>query len=104
MRVRGAIDLTRLVARIRILPAEAESDLDSIVHVLKTGAPRGVEMLAHAKEPIAYGLHAIVADIALEDEAGQMDRLEEFVRSVNGVGEIDVFSMSRQSVKMKSNM
>jgi elongation factor 1-beta len=96
--------MTRLVARIRILPAEAESDLDSIIHELKTKAPEGIEMIAHVKEPIAFGLHAIIADLVVEDEAGQMDRLEEFVKSVRGVGEIDVLNMSRQSVKMKSSM
>ena len=96
--------MTRLVARIRILPAEAESDLDSIIHTLKTKAPEGVQMIAHVKEPIAFGLQAIVADLVLEDEAGQMDRLEEFVRSIRGVGQIDVVSMSRQSVNMKSSM
>ena len=94
--------MTRLVARVKILPAEAESDLESIIHALKTKAPEGVKMLAHAKEPIAFGLQAIIADLVLEDEAGQMDRLEEFVKSIHGVGEIDVLSMSRQSVKMKS--
>ncbi len=94
--------MTRLVARVRILPAEAESDLDSIIRILKTKAPEGVQMLAHVKEPIAFGLQAILADMVVEDDAGQMDRLEEFVKSVQGVGEIDVLSMSRQSVKIKS--
>ena len=96
--------MTRLVARIRILPAEAESDLESIIETLKTKAPDGIQMFAHLKEPIAFGLHAIIADMVVEDDAGQMDRLEEFVKSVQGVGEIDVLSMSRQSVKMKSSM
>ena len=95
--------MTRLVARVKILPAEAESDLDPIIQVLKTKAPEGVEMIAHAKEPIAFGLEAIIADLVVEDEAGQMDRIEEFVKSIEGVGEIDVLSISRQSVKMKSS-
>ena len=95
--------MTRLVVRMRILPAEAESDLDSIIRILKTETPEGVQMIAHAKEPVAFGLEAILTDLVLEDEAGQMDRLEEFVRSIQGVGQIDVLSMSRQSVKMKSS-
>jgi elongation factor 1-beta len=95
--------MTRLVARVKILPADAESDLDPIIQVLKTNAPEGVEMIAHAKEPIAFGLEAIIADLVVEDEAGQMDRIEAFVKSIHGVGEIDVLSISRQSVKMKSS-
>ncbi len=45
--------MTRLVARIRILPAEADSDLEDVVQRLKTVIPDGIQMMAHAKEPIA---------------------------------------------------
>ena len=94
--------MTRLVARIRILPAEADSDLEDIVHRLKTVIPDGFELMAHAKEPIAFGVEAIVGDFLMEDEAGEMDRLEQFIKKTDGVGEIDVISISRQSVKIKS--
>jgi elongation factor 1-beta len=94
--------MTRLVARIRILPAEAESDLEDIVKRLKTVIPNSFQMMAHAKEPIAFGLEAIVGDFLMEDEAGQMDRLEQFIKNTEGVGEIDVINISRQAVKIKS--
>jgi elongation factor 1-beta len=38
----------------------------------------------------------------MEDQAGQMDKLEELIKNTEGVGEIDVINISRQSVKMKS--
>jgi elongation factor 1-beta len=94
--------MTRLVARIRIFPAEADSDLENVVLRLKNVIPDDIQMLAHAKEPIAFGLEAIVGDFLMEDEAGQMDRLEELIKKTDGVGEIDVMNISRQSVKMKS--
>jgi elongation factor 1-beta len=94
--------MTRLVARIRILPAEADSDLDDVVQRLKTVTTDDIQMMAHAKEPIAFGLEAIVGDFLMEDQAGQMDRLEELIKNTVGVGEIDVINISRQSVKMKS--
>jgi len=96
------VDMTRLVARIRILPAEADSDLEDIVQGLKSVIPIGFQMMAHAKEPIAFGLEAIVGDFLMEDEAGQMDRLEQFIKNTKGVGEIDVINVSRQSVRIKS--
>jgi elongation factor 1-beta len=94
--------MASLVARIRILPAEADSDLENIVQRLKTVIPDGFQMMAHAKEPIAFGVEAIVGDFILEDEAGQMDRLEYFIKNTEGVGELDVINISRQSVKIKS--
>jgi len=93
--------MARLVARIRILPAEAESNLDSVVLSIKSSMPEGMEMKGHAMEPIAFGLEAIVGDFLLDDAEGQMDRLEESIKSVEGVGEIEVTNVSRQSVKMK---
>jgi elongation factor 1-beta len=93
--------MARLVARIRILPAEAESNLDSVVQSIKSSIPQGMEMKGHALEPIAFGLKAIVGDFLLEDAEGQMDKLEDMIKNVEGVGEIEVMNISRQSVKIK---
>jgi elongation factor 1-beta len=93
--------MARLVARIRILPAEAESNLESVVGSIRGSMPAGMEMKGHAMEPIAFGLKALVGDFLLDDAEGQMDKLEESIRAVEGVGEIEVMNISRQSVSMK---
>ncbi|MCI0563799.1 MAG: elongation factor 1-beta [Nitrososphaera sp.] len=93
--------MARLVARIRILPEEAESNLDSVLQLIKTSMPEGMELKGHAMEPIAFGLNAIVGDFLLNDAEGQMDKLEDSIKSVKGVGEIEVMNISRQSVSMK---
>jgi elongation factor 1-beta len=93
--------MARLVARIRILPAEAESNLENVTELIKKSIPQGMEMKSSSMEPIAFGLEAIVGDFLLDDAEGQMDKLEESIKSVQGVGEIEVTNISRQSVKMK---
>lgn len=93
--------MARLIARIRIMPAEAESNLDEVLQSIKKGIPSDMEMKGHAIEPIAFGLKAIVGDFLLDDAEGQMDKLEESIKNTEGVGEIDVMNVSRQSVKMK---
>lgn len=92
--------MARLIARIKILPAESETNLDSVVESLKKSVPEGMEIKAHAKEPIAFGLYAIVGDFMLDDAEGQMDKLEDAIKGVAGVGEIEVMNISRASVKM----
>jgi elongation factor 1-beta len=93
--------MARLVVRIRILPAEPLSDLDEVVRLLKTEFPVGIHLKAHAKEPIAFGLQAIVGDFLIEDEEGQMDRLEDSIKNTRGVGQIEVMNISRQSVSIR---
>jgi elongation factor 1-beta len=93
--------MARLVARIRILPADAESNPDEVVELLKTSMPQGMELKNSSIEPIAFGLKAILGDFLLDDSEGQMDKLEESIKSVEGVGEIEVTNISRQSVRMK---
>jgi elongation factor 1-beta len=100
--IRGTIiKMTRLVARIKILPADSETDMDSFANVLKSNVPDGMELKAHAKEPIAFGLNALVGDFLLDDAEGEMEKLEESIRKTEGAGEIQVINISRQSVKMK---
>jgi elongation factor 1-beta len=93
--------MARLVARIKVLPADSETDIDVLIHNLKNGIPKGMELKAHAKEPIAFGLNALVGDFLLDDAEGEMDKLEESLKKIEGAGEIQVITISRQSVKMK---
>ncbi|HET6717233.1 MAG: elongation factor 1-beta [Nitrososphaerota archaeon] len=93
--------MSKLVARIKMLPSESDADIDSIPNILKETLPEGFKLLAHKKEPIAFGLYSLLADFTLDDSEGQMELLEESIRNVEAVGEIEVINVSRQSVSMK---
>lgn len=84
-----------------MLPSESDADLDSIPRILKETLPEGFKLLAHKKEPIAFGLYSLLADFTLDDSEGQMELLEESIRKVEAVGEIEVINVSRQSVSIK---
>ena len=95
------LSMTRLIARIRILPSDADSNLEGIIKTLIQSPPNGIVMKQHIKEPIAFGLYAIIADFVLDDAEGEMDKLEDSIKSVPGVAGIEVLFMSRQSVSIK---
>ncbi len=93
--------MPRLTLRAKILPTGTEINLDEIAKKINFTLKDGITMSKYTKEPLAFGLYFINAEFSLEDKEGQMDSLENSVRSIDGVGEFEVLGISRASVDAK---
>ncbi|RLI30523.1 elongation factor 1-beta [Candidatus Bathyarchaeota archaeon] len=85
-----------VVASIKLLPAEADLDLEKIKEAVVRSLPEGARIHRFDEEPIAFGLKALIAHVVMpETEEGFMEKVEEAVRKAEGVGEVEVLMVRR---------
>lgn len=88
--------MAKLAVLIKVLPVGLEVNLDDLVERIKKILPSKYEVKDYKKEPIAFGLHALILSIIMpEDVKGGTEELEKTISSIEGVSEVSVEYVSR---------
>lgn len=88
--------MAKVLASIKIFPSDANIDLSALKSKIQNSLPAGSTVQKFEEEPIAFGLVALIAHVVLpEDAGGRMDQVEDAIRAVDSVSEIQVLRVGR---------
>ncbi|MEM0083757.1 MAG: elongation factor 1-beta [Candidatus Nezhaarchaeales archaeon] len=93
--------MAKVVVFLRVLPVDIEVDMESLKDRIRTAVVKlgeGFALQSYSIEPIAFGLKALRLAIVMPEETeGGTYILEENIRNIEGVGEVEVEFVSRAS-------
>ncbi len=85
-----------MVATLRILPESVETNLDDLEKAVRKLVPSHMELYKSEREPIAFGLEALrIMVLTTDDDKGDITPLEESIRGLEAVSEVEVVDVRR---------
>ncbi len=88
--------MAKVLATIKVFPNDANIDLEALKSRIQAALPEGSILQRFEEEPVAFGLVALIAHVVLQEDAGgYMDRVEESIKGVEQVSEIEVLRVGR---------
>lgn len=83
--------MAQVIVTFRVMPKSVEVSLDELENKIKSVVnPERIQ-----REPIAFGLVALNVIKIVPDAGGETDALETNLKSIDGVGEVEVTQVSR---------
>lgn len=84
-----------VVAKLRIMPETVETDIDAIKKGVQDAVGQKARIHSMEVKPIAFGLKALEVNILLNDKQGGFEGMEERIRALKGVGEVETTDINR---------
>ena len=83
--------MAQVIIIFKVMPTGINVDLDKLEKEIKASVnPERVN-----REPIAFGLVALNVTALVEDAGGEVDSVENKLKAINGVGEVEVTEITR---------
>lgn len=88
--------MANVMASMKIFPSDISVDLKLLRTQIQEALPAGVTIHRFQEEPIAFGLVALIAQLIFPEEEGEkMERIEESLKNLKTVGEIQTLAVTR---------
>lgn len=80
-----------VIVGLKVLPKTVEVNLDELEEKIK----KAINPQRISREPIAFGLVALLVTTIIPDAGGEMENIEKKLRDIEEVGEVEVTGVSR---------
>ncbi len=89
--------MAKAIVTLKIMPEDPEQDLDAIQSSVeqKIIGFAGETERRFAREPVAFGLIAIKVTFVYDEAKGDLEPLEDQIRTIEGVQNVEVFDLRR---------
>jgi elongation factor 1-beta len=87
--------MANVLALIKVMPKSVDTNLEKLQTAISKKLPPKVTIKKVETEEIAFGLKALKLSLILPDDAGGTDIVEESIRKVSGVSDVQVEFCSR---------
>lgn len=85
------IFMAQVIVTFKIMPADGDTNIDQ----LEKNVKEKLKPERISREPIAFGLVAVIATKLIDEVEGEMDRVENLIKSIDGVGEVEITEVNR---------
>ncbi len=83
--------MAEVIVGFKVLPKEVDIDIDKLEENIKSEIrPEKIQ-----RQPIAFGLVAILVTKFIPDAEGELEKMENKIRSIENVGEVEIIGMTR---------
>ena len=90
--------MARVAVIMKVLPNDVSIQPQELLEKIKAALPSEYQIMSSGEEPIAFGLKALKVIIAIPEETeGGTEKLEELIKSVDGVEEVEIEAVHRLS-------
>jgi len=85
------MEMSGVIVTFKVMPVDTDVNLDMLEAKIREVV--GADQVK--REPIAFGIVALIIAKMIPDEAGFIDKMEELLRGVEGVGEVETLEVTK---------
>ncbi len=88
--------MAKVLVSIKIFPSDIDVDLEKLKEKIKKELPGYASVYGFNEEPIAFGLKALIAHIAVpEDKAGGLREVESILENIEEISQFETQAITR---------